>query len=123
MGLPDDAVFPRMKNSRNKGKVGELELSAYFREHGYHEARRGVQYSGGGDSPDVVGLPGFHVECKRTEQGNPYTFIAQAIRDSKGTDRVPVVFHRRNRCEWIVILRADDFLKLLPTPEPAPEEW
>lgn len=97
-------------NSRAKGKAGELELSALLREHGFDEARRGVQYRGSGDSPDVVGLPGDHVECKRVESGNPYDWLDQAIRDCP-TDRVPVVFHRRNRRDWIVIMRADDYLR------------
>lgn len=100
-------------NSRAKGKVGELELSAYLRERGFSEARRGVQYSGSGDSPDVVGIPGVHVECKRVESGSLYTWLDQACRDSAGTGRVPVVAHRRNRRQWVAILPLDDFLKLL----------
>jgi hypothetical protein len=40
-------------DSRRKGKVGEREFAALLREHGF-DARRGVQYSGGVDSPDVV---------------------------------------------------------------------
>lgn len=100
-------------NSRAKGKTGELELAAYLRERGYDEARRGVQYSGGGDSPDVVGLPNCHVECKRVENGSLYSWLDQACRDSAGTGRVPVVAHRRNRRQWVAILPLDDFLKLL----------
>lgn len=99
-------------NSRNKGKVGELELAEFFRQHGF-EARRGQQFHGGGDSPDVVvpDLPGVHVECKRVEAGNPYNWLAQARRDAGA--KLPVVFHRRNREDWIVILPASAFLKLL----------
>lgn len=101
-----------MINSRQKGKAGELELSKFLREHGFNEARRGVQYSGSSDSPDVVGLPGHHVECKRVESGNLYTWLDQAIHDSD-TSRVPVVMHRRNRREWVAILRLEDFLNLV----------
>ncbi len=103
-------------NSRAKGKNGELELAKVLREHGYMEARRGVQYSGGGDSPDVVGIPGFHVECKRTERGNLYDWLDQAIRDSDGTGRMPLVAHRRSRREWVAILPLTDFLKLIEAP-------
>jgi Holliday junction resolvase len=97
-------------NSRAKGKAGELELSAFLRDFGF-AARRGQQFKGGGDSPDVLGLPGFHIECKRVEQGNPYDWLNQAERDSKTGD-VPVVFHRRNRTRWIVVIDALDFLHL-----------
>ena len=40
-------------NSRQKGKVGEREFAALLRVQGF-DARRGVQFCGGVDSPDVV---------------------------------------------------------------------
>ena len=100
-------------NSRDKGKRGELELAHWLTDHGY-PAHRGQQFSGGNDSPDVVcpALP-FHIECKRVEAGNPYDWLAQATRDAKGTDKTPVVFHRRNEREWVVVLTAEDLLKLI----------
>ena len=97
-------------NSRQKGKRGELELSEFLREHGY-TARRGQQYSGTETSADIVTSLPFHVECKRVEAGNPYDWLAQAIRDSAGK-KVPVVFHKRNRRDWIVVLRAEDFMRM-----------
>ena len=54
-------------NSKDKGKRGERMAAAKFREHGF-DARRGVQYSGGPDSPDVVGPEGLHIEVKFTEK-------------------------------------------------------
>lgn len=100
-------------NSRAKGKAGELEAAIFLREHGFDEVRRGVQYRGGGDSPDLVGLPGCHVEVKRVERGSLYDWLDQAQRDSAGTGRIPVVAHRRNRKEWVAILPLADFLKLI----------
>ncbi len=101
-------------NSRAKGKRGELELAAYLREHG-HQARRGQQFSGTETSADVVcaSLPGVHLECKRVEAGNPYAWLDQAIRDCGS--KLPVVAHKRNRRDWIAVLRFDDLLKLLGT--------
>lgn len=97
-------------NSRQKGKRGELELSRFLRDRGY-DARRGVQYQGGTDSPDVVGLPGVHIECKRTERLELYDALDQSRRDA-GDGEIPVVMHRRNNCDWVCILRLDDFLRL-----------
>lgn len=99
-------------NSRAKGKNGELELAKVLREHGYAGAKRGQQFKGGSDSPDVVvpGLEEFHFEAKRVEAGNPYIWMAQAKRDA-GT-KVPVVAHRKNKQDWIVILTLEDFLNL-----------
>lgn len=105
-------------NSRNKGKRGELEFAAYLRERGY-EARRGQQFHGGGDSPDVVtNIEGVHFEVKRVEAGNPYKWLAQAERDCCAggpvvPEQFPVVAHRKNKKNWIAILGMDDFMDLL----------
>ena len=56
-------------NSRNKGKIGELELAKLFRDHGF-KSRRGQQYCGTSGEADVTGLPGLHIECKRVERLN-----------------------------------------------------
>lgn len=100
-------------NSRAKGARGELEAAAKLREHGY-EARRGQQFSGGGDSPDVVHtIPGIHLEVKRVEKGQLYEWLEQAKRDAG--DKTPVVMHKRNRREWVAILPFDALMNLLLT--------
>lgn len=98
-------------NSRVKGAAGERELSAKLREYGF-DCHRGQQYHGGGDSPDVVGLPGIHIECKRVERLNIEAAMAQSRRDAEGTKDVPVVMHRRNREGWKVTMDLDDFMNL-----------
>lgn len=90
-------------NSRDKGKRGELEFAHYLKERGI-EARRGQQFSGGGDSPDVVtDLTGVHFEVKRREAGNPYHWLKQAT-DDAGISKIPIVAHRRNDQKWMAIL-------------------
>lgn len=100
-------------NSKRKGKTGELELAGKLREHGY-DVRRSVQYNGKEEEgqADLLGLPGIHVECKRTERLNIYEAVDQAKRDSNGKGQIPVVFHRRNKCEWLAILPLDDFMTI-----------
>ncbi len=101
-------------NGRRKGKVGELELAAFLRERGI-TARRGVQFKGGADSPDIVtdgALSDIHFECKRVENGSLYEWLAQAIRDA-GDAKTPVVAHRKNDREWVAILRLSDLLRIL----------
>ena len=101
-----------MVNSRAKGCRGELELAAFFKEHGI-DARRGQQFQGGPGSPDVVhDLPGLHVECKRTESLQMWPALAQAARDAP-PGCAPVVFHRPSRKPWVVILDASVFLQLV----------
>lgn len=100
-------------NSKRKGKDGELELASKLREHGYN-VRRSVQYNGKEEEgqADLLGLPGIHIECKRTESLRLYEAVDQAKRDSKGKNQIPVVFHRKNKCEWLAIMPLDDFMKI-----------
>ena len=97
-------------NSRTKGKRGELEIAALLRGYGF-DARRGVQYAGGHDSPDVIGLPGIHLEIKRTESLRLYPAVEQAMQDRKAGD-LATVWHRQNGRSWVVILPVEDFLSL-----------
>ena len=98
------------KKSRDKGKRGERELAGILRDYGF-DARRGVQYCGGADSPDVMGLPGVHIEVKRTESLRLYDALAQSKADA-AEEEMPVVIHRRNDCEWVVIQPLADWIKL-----------
>ena len=97
-------------NSRNKGAAGERELARVLRGYGY-DARRGQQYSGLIGDPDVLGLPGIHIECKRVERLNLLDAMAQAKRDARKGE-APAVFHRRNRAEWLVTMRLEDWIAL-----------
>lgn len=100
------------KNSRAKGKTGELEAAKLLRDFGF-EARRGQQFSGGPESGDLKhSVPNVHFEVKRTEKLRLYDAIEQAKTDApKGHD--PVVLHRMNQKEWVIIMPAENFLKIM----------
>tara|TARA_Y100000356_G_C11074002_1_gene190465 strand:+ start:80 stop:490 length:411 start_codon:yes stop_codon:yes gene_type:complete len=94
-------------NSRAKGASGERQAAKAWSKTFNVSARRGCQFSGGPESPDIVtDHKEIHVEVKRTEKGNPYNWIAQAVVDARG--KIPCVLHRRNNEEWILILRLED---------------
>ena len=100
-------------NSKSKGKRGELELATKLKEYGFSEVRRSVQYNGRakeGD-PDLVGLPGIHVECKRVERLNIEQAMEQAVNDHSDGE-MPAVFHRKNHGEWMVTMRLDDWIQI-----------
>lgn len=100
------------KMSRDKGKRGELELVHRLRELGFPDVHRAQQYCGSASSADVLGLPGIHPECKRTEALRIYDAMAQAIQDSEGTTDLPAVFHRRSKMPWLVVMRIEDWVEL-----------
>ena len=98
-------------NSRQKGARGERELAELLRAYGY-EARRGQQFSGANGDADVVGLDGYHIECKRVEQLNIYKAMEQSERDAREGE-IPIVCHRKDRKGWLVTIRFDDFMGVI----------
>ena len=99
-------------NSRRKGKVGEREFASLLREHGF-DARRGQQFSGSPDSPDVVSdaLAWLHVEVKRVQNLSLTDACVQAEGDCGG--KPWIVAHRRNHAPWLITMRAEFFFRLL----------
>jgi len=104
----------KRKNSREKGARAEREVAQILKNYGF-SARRGQQYSGGSDSPDVFveGFRGkFHLEVKRTESFQLEKSLKQARSDS-GEGEVPVVVHRKNNNDWVAVLDFELFLTLI----------
>ncbi len=116
-------------NSREKGKRGERRWRDELRAQGY-AARRGQQFSGLPESPDVVcdSLPWIHFEVKAVERLNIEDAMEQARRDAAKSEirnpklegipngeirKVPMVAHRRNFRPWLVTMEAETFFRLL----------
>ena len=129
-------------NSRQKGARGERQWRDELRAQGY-AARRGQQFSGSPDSPDVVcdALPWIHFEVKAVEKLNIYDAMEQAIRDAGKSEvrslksegnhltpahsprggegegsrlrKVPIVAHRRNFRPWMITMTAETFFRFL----------
>lgn len=99
-------------NSRAKGQRGERQWRDELRAHGY-AARRGQQFSGLPDSPDVIcgELAWLHFEVKSVERLNIEDAMDQARHDSGS--KVPVVAHRRNFRSWLVTMDAETFFQFL----------
>lgn len=53
------------RSQQRKGANGERELAAILKNYGYACTRGGSLTFG--EVPDITGLPGVHVECKRAE--------------------------------------------------------
>ncbi len=99
------------KTSQRKGRAGELELARILQAHGYPvEPGRALSY---GEVPDLSGLPGVHIECKRAEALRLAEWMAQAERDAQRFgDGAPAVFFRRSREPWCVVMKLEDWIDL-----------
>lgn len=104
------------RRSKDKGKRGERMLAKELKRAGYEDARRGAQYAGkahgGDDAPDVLGLPGIHIECKFVEKLNLRDAMKQSKDDAAGTGDIPTVMHKKSREEWLVTMTLEDWLTL-----------
>ena len=95
--------------SRNKGKNGELEWCQFLSERlGFHVERELGQPRDGGH--DVHVHP-FSMQVKRTERLRVYDALQQA-EDDCPPDLMPVVACRSNRKQWIIVMDAEDFVRL-----------
>ena len=97
--------------SQRKGRAGELELCRRLKEYGFGvQPGEAVSF---GTTPDIVGLPGIHIEVKRREQTDIAAALKQASEDAQRFgDGIPVVFTRGNRQHWRVVMTLDDFIEL-----------
>lgn len=102
-----------MSNSRQKGKRGERAWRDELRGAGFLKSRRGQQYAGGADSPDVIcpEMPNVHFEVKYTEKLRIYDAMFQAKRDAGY--KMPVVAFRSNNNSWLTIIPAEHFFTLV----------
>lgn len=99
-----------MTNSKQKGKRGELEVVALLKEYGF-SARRGQQYKGTSDSPDIIhDIPKVYLEVKFRENYSLPDALFKAWGEAAHGE-LPVVFHRKKRQPWMATMLASDFLK------------
>ena len=99
-----------MVNSNRKGKRGEREardvLNAVFGTN----CRRGQQFCGSPDSPDIAGfIPKIHIEVKNVEKLQLRPAIEQAANDSDvNGGEIPVVMWKKPRTsQWYWIVPVD----------------
>ncbi|GAB6185676.1 hypothetical protein [Thermopirellula anaerolimosa] len=97
--------------SRRKGCRGEREAAAEIARLFRVEARRGRQYCGDPEAPDIrTAIAGTHFEVKRAESLRLYPALEQAMRDAG--ENIPVVLHRSNHRPWVAIVRLEDLPRL-----------
>jgi hypothetical protein len=100
-------------SQRNKGAAGEREWCDILRAHGFAAQRAlGQARDGGGDVP----MPPMLYEVKRYHSIAVRKWLDQAVNSVvqyKGCKIPAVAMREDGRKDWMVLLRAEDFLKLL----------
>jgi len=107
------------RRSRDKGKRGQREFVKRVEEAGFNAIDLGnLQASSTVKVPDVTIDDVAIVEVKYREAFQLYPSLEQAIEAFGGYKlrkpcAFPVVAHRRNYKDWVVVLRLEDFFELL----------
>jgi len=99
------------KKSQVKGRRGEIELCGILQESGI-PAKPGAALNYGKE-PDIKGVVGIHIECKRAEKLRLSEWLQQAERDAQRFgDGAPAVFHRKSRSPWLVTMKLSDWVTI-----------
>jgi len=97
---------------RDKGKRNERAAAAVWSKVTGHPARRSVQYCGSDGTADLIAQPGLHIEVKARKSIAAVRFHDQAVSDAMDGS-VPIVMMKEDRGEFFLLVRVDDFPKLL----------
>lgn len=101
-----------MVNSRAKGVRGEHEVRDLLKRFGF-SARRGQQFKGTKDSPDIIhNMTGFYIEVKLRQSFNLHDTIDTADSEKPEGD-TSLVFHRKNQKRWLVTMDAEEFMSFM----------
>lgn len=100
-------------NSNRKGKSGEREVANILKNEYGLNARRGQQFSGSPDSPDVIceEMSDVNIEVKRSQTLNIEKAMQQSTKDA-GENKMPIVVHRKNGEKWKVTMWLEDYMEL-----------
>lgn len=106
---------------RRKGAVGEREVAEMLRAVFPNARRRACgEESQCDQGRDLDGTPGYVVQCQSSNAPTIERKLREAVGAAKAGE-VPLAFTRRTRGEWIVTLRASDFLAILLAAQPIDE--
>ncbi len=100
-----------MINSRAKGHAYELQIVNRLKELGYDAVTSRSESKRMDDlGVDIIDNTDFYIQCKAVEKLKP---SLHDILARMPTDKVPVVYHKRNNKGSTVTLKANDFERLL----------
>ena len=100
------------KSNKRKGKVFERECSKMIRARDF-DCRRGQQFRGSKDSPDIVSdsLNEFHFECKFKQNLNLWDALEKCLEEAPG--KMPTIIWKRDRKIPLVIMDFHDWMDIV----------
>lgn len=99
------------KSQRTKGAAGEREVCHLIRDTLGVDAKRNLSQTREGGCDIAVGK--YHIEVKRRAKiGGIYDWMEQAEASCLYTEK-PVVFCRADGEKWLVVMTAEEALRLL----------
>lgn len=101
-----------MVNARNKGNSYERKIRQEFIAMGWTQCQTSRYASKEKDDSlvDLVGTEPFNIQLKATERAPSYHSILSAMPQD---GNINVLFHKRNRIGEVVVIKKEDFYKLI----------
>ena len=98
--------------SRNKGHAFERKIARMFREAGFPNAQRQLEYQEG-KGVDLQNTGRYLVQCKRGKQYAPITKIEEVYSSlDKNNNHIPVLITKADRKEVMAVIPLDHFLEI-----------
>lgn len=94
------------RSSREKGRRAEIALCKLLTDELGIEVKRNVDQARAGGA-DCLMVPGYAIECKRTEALSRPKWWAQACRQAAIHRVEPLVMYRQSRKEWRALVVSD----------------
>ena len=103
------------RRSRRKGHNFEREVAIRFREVGFSDARRHLEYQDEeANGVDLINTGCYRVQCKKLRKYAPITAIEEVTAD-EFLGEVPVLVTAGDNQRPVAVLPLEEFLRLIST--------
>jgi hypothetical protein len=100
------------KYERNKGAAAERDAAKLWREIGFPFAKRNITQYQSKSGRDLSDTKPFLVQCKCGKHINVWEALSEATMEAKA-EEIPLAMVRKDRDEWVVVIKWHDFVKVL----------
>ena len=83
-----------MSAEKRKGDAFEREVIRVLRANGFPYAERVLRLGAHDDRGDIIGVPGFHIDCKARRRFELSTWVDEVVTEAP-EDAVPIIVLKR----------------------------